>query len=129
MTHQFDGGERRDAARYRLLCVLVERGEWCVGKSEIVDGYGSTNETWMGDKAQMDEELNGMDILERLNSRLNDTDQGLMSSAVDEIMRLRQDKIRRGKLLADIFNCVESDLLPSEILQRIDDELMGYNAI
>lgn len=67
-----------------------------------------------------------MDILKRLNSRLNDTDQGLMSSAVDEIMKLREEKIRRGKLLEDIFNCYEVEL-PHTIMHRIEAELMGHN--
>jgi len=35
---------------------------------------------------------------------------------------------RRGKLLADIYNCDEAELLPLDLRTRIGTELMGHNA-
>ncbi|PKM47096.1 MAG: hypothetical protein CVV05_01525 [Gammaproteobacteria bacterium HGW-Gammaproteobacteria-1] len=65
------------------------------------------------------------DILERLNARLNDIQDSLLAAAIEEIEKLRMTKVRRGKLLSDIFNDDTSEMLPMDIKNRIDDELMG----
>lgn len=41
--------------------------------------------------------------------------------------RVQESNVRRGKLLADIFNCEEGESLPVELKRRIDAELMGHN--
>ena len=34
---------------------------------------------------------------------------------------------RRGKLIQDIYNCDEAELLPSDLKIRMNDEIMCYN--
>jgi hypothetical protein len=34
---------------------------------------------------------------------------------------------RKGKLLTDIFNCDEVELLPVELRKRMNEELMGHS--
>lgn len=47
-------------------------------------------------------------------------------SANDLALELAREKLaKRGKLLADIFNCDEAGRLPAEINSRISDELMS----
>jgi hypothetical protein len=43
-----------------------------------------------------------------------------------ELEKITERSRRRGKLLADIFNCESGEALPVEIKQRIDAELMGH---
>lgn len=53
-----------DAERYRRLCVLVEAGEWFAGYGEIINSYGALNDTFMDDKAMMDEWLDRPDVVQ-----------------------------------------------------------------
>lgn len=46
-----------DAKRYLRLAYLVETGEWSVGKHEIIDKFGRTDDTYMDDKAELDKYL------------------------------------------------------------------------
>lgn len=65
-----------------------------------------------------------MDIIERIEYRLNETDKALLASAIAEIRQLRHDKTRRGRLIQDIFNCDEVESLPAELRKRMGEELM-----
>ena len=46
-----------DAARYQRLSALVEFGVWSVGKHEVIDSYGNTDELSMNNKSHMDDWL------------------------------------------------------------------------
>jgi hypothetical protein len=68
-----------------------------------------------------------MDILDRLNNQLIETNMQVMSAAIDEIMTLRRAKYRRGDILKEIYNSDIGEQLSVDLKQRIDAELMGSN--
>lgn len=47
-----------------------------------------------------------------------------LAEVIDELLETRK---RRGKLLEDIFNSEAGEMLPVEIKQQIDAEIMGHN--
>ena len=55
--------DKRDAERYRRLAVLVAAGEWFAGYGEIIDSDGFTDNTYMDDKAMLDEWLDREDVI------------------------------------------------------------------
>lgn len=46
-----------DARRYAMLARLVENGDWAVARVEILDKFGNVKLHYMGDKADMDKQL------------------------------------------------------------------------
>jgi hypothetical protein len=68
-----------------------------------------------------------MDILDRLNNQLIETNTQVMSAAINEIMALRRAKYRRGDIIKEIFNSDIGEQLSVDLKKRIDAELMGSN--
>ena len=66
-----------------------------------------------------------MDILDRINARLTDSDKQLLADAIAEILKLRSERQRCRRLLTDIFNCDDAESLPIDLRNRIDFEITG----
>ena len=52
-----------DAKRYCRLAWLVEAGSWSVGRHEVIDSYGLTEDEYMDDKADMDKQLDDPKVI------------------------------------------------------------------
>lgn len=58
----------KDAERYRKLSVLIESGEWFAGFGETIDSMGSTDNTYIDDKADLDNRLDSDEVTQSAKS-------------------------------------------------------------
>jgi hypothetical protein len=54
---------RRDAERYRRLGLLVEVGSWSAGMHVIKDKWGATEDTFIDDRAHLNELLDSPEVI------------------------------------------------------------------